>query len=46
MENYYEQLNEKCKEVAKKVIKDNSILSENMLKKKKVNSYFQTGMLF
>lgn len=32
MENYYEQLNAKCKEVAKKVIKDNSILSENMLK--------------
>ncbi len=32
MEKYYEQLNEKCKEVAKEVIKDNSILSDNMLK--------------
>lgn len=32
MEKYYEQLNEKCKEVAKKVIKDNSILSDNMLR--------------
>ena len=26
MDKYYEQLNEKCKEVAKEVIKDNSIL--------------------
>lgn len=33
MKNYYEQLNEKCKEVAKRVIADNSILSDNMLKK-------------
>ena len=33
MDKYYEQLNEKCKEVAKEVIKDNSILSDNMLKK-------------
>ena len=33
MEKYYEQLNAKCKEVAKKVIKDNSILSDNMLKR-------------
>ena len=33
MEKYYEQLNVKCKEVAKEVIKDNSILSDNMLKK-------------
>lgn len=33
MEKYYEQLNAKCKEVAKKVITDNSILSDNMLKK-------------
>ncbi len=32
MEKYYEQLNSKCKEVAKEVIKDNSILSDNMLK--------------
>lgn len=32
MEKNYEQLNEKCREVAKKVIKDNSILSDNMLK--------------
>ena len=32
MEKYYEQLNEKCKEIAKEVIKDNSILSDNMLK--------------
>lgn len=32
MEKYYEQLNTKCKEVAKEVIKDNSILSDNMLK--------------
>lgn len=31
MDNYYEKLNEKCKEVAKKVIKDRGILSENML---------------
>lgn len=30
MDKYYEQLNEKCKEVAKEVIKDNSILSDNM----------------
>ena len=27
MEKYYERLNEKCKEVSKIVIKDNSILS-------------------
>ena len=33
MEKYYEQLNKKCKEVAKEAIKDNSILSDNMLKK-------------
>ena len=33
MEKYYEQLNAKCKEVAKEVIKDNSILSDNMLKR-------------
>lgn len=33
MDKYYEQLNQKCKEVAKEVIKDNSILSDNMLKK-------------
>lgn len=33
MEKYYERLNTKCKEVAKVVIKDNSILSDNMLKK-------------
>lgn len=33
MDKYYEPLNEKCKEVAKEVIKDNSILSDNMLKK-------------
>lgn len=33
MDKYYEQLNEKCKEVAKEVIKDNNILSDNMLKK-------------
>ena len=33
MEEYYEQLNSKCKEVAKEVIKDNSILSDNMLKR-------------
>lgn len=32
MKKSYEQLNEKCKEVAKEVIKDNSILSDNMLK--------------
>ena len=30
MDKYYEQLNEKCKEVAKEVIKDNSILSDNI----------------
>lgn len=29
-------LDEKCKEIAKDVIKDYSILSENMLKKRKV----------
>lgn len=33
MVEQYELLNEKCKEVAKVVIKDNSILSDNMLKK-------------
>ena len=33
MEKYYEQLNAKCKEVAKEFIKDNSILSDNMLKR-------------
>ena len=33
MEKYYEQLNAKCKEVAKEVIKNNSILSDNMLKR-------------
>ena len=33
MNNYYEQLNKKCKEIALEEIKDNSILSENMLKK-------------
>lgn len=33
MEKYYERLNTKCKEVAKVVIKDNSILSDNMLKR-------------
>ena len=33
MEKYYERLNAKCKEVAKEVIKDNSILSDNMLKR-------------
>lgn len=33
MDNYYDQLNAKCKEIANKVIKDNSILSKNMLKK-------------
>ena len=33
MNKYYKQLNEKCKEVAKEVIKDNNILSDNMLKK-------------
>ncbi len=33
MEKYYEQLNTKCKEVAKEVIKDNSILSDNMLER-------------
>jgi len=33
MDKYYEQLNEKCKEVATNTIKDNSILSTNMLKK-------------
>lgn len=32
MEKSYKQLNEKCKEIAKEVIKDNSILSDNMLK--------------
>lgn len=32
MDKYYEQLNKKCKEVAKEVIKHNSILSDNMLK--------------
>lgn len=34
MVEQYELLNEKCKEVAKVVIKDNSILSDNMLKKR------------
>ena len=29
MENYYEKLNAKCQEVAKEVINDNSILSDN-----------------
>lgn len=33
MENYYKQLDYRCKEVAKEVIKTNSILSDNMLKK-------------
>ena len=33
MENYYEKLNAKCQEVAKEVINDNSILSDNMLKR-------------
>jgi len=33
MDKYYEQLNKKCKEVANEVIKGNSILSDNMLKK-------------
>ena len=33
MEKYYEQLNKKCKEVANEAIKDNSILSDNMLKR-------------
>ena len=33
MENYYKQLDDRCKEVAKEVIKTNSILSDNMLKK-------------
>lgn len=33
MEKYYEELNAQCQKVAKKVIKDNSILSDNMLKK-------------
>lgn len=33
MEKYYEHLNAKCKEVAKEVIKDNRILSDNMLKR-------------
>lgn len=46
MEKYYEQLNAKCKEVAKEVIKNNSILSDNMLKERKKNSYFQIGMPF
>ena len=32
MEKYYEELNAKCQEVAKEVISDNSILSDNMLK--------------
>lgn len=32
MENYYKQLNKTCKKVAVEVIKDNSILSDNMLK--------------
>lgn len=33
MEGYYEKLNEICQAVAKEVITDNSILSDNMLKK-------------
>ena len=32
MEKYYEELNAKCQDVAKEVIGDNSILSDNMLK--------------
>lgn len=37
MEKYYEELNAKCQEVAKDVIKDNSILSDNMLKAEERN---------
>ena len=33
MNNYYEQLNRECKKIAVEAIKDNSILSDNMLKK-------------
>lgn len=33
MNNYYEQLNRECKKIAVEAIKDNSILSNNMLKK-------------